>query len=103
MRAAAWGCRRGDGPRATCPPACAHSSPAVQEFVEQIRMMREYDMTTLFVDYKLLQDFDRAAAAAISEEFYRCVRRVGRNAAVDVKRFVPPSTPLLPLSPPPPP
>jgi hypothetical protein len=51
-------------------PRC-RPPPRLQEYLEQIRMMREFDTTTLFVDYEHLQKTDPHVAAAITEEYYR--------------------------------
>lgn len=34
--------------------------------------MRTHDMTTLFVDFAHVQEYDEALASTIAAEFYRC-------------------------------
>jgi len=55
-----------------CFVGCAVPLLELQVYVSAVEGMRTHDMTTLFVDFAHVQEYDEALASTIAAEFYRC-------------------------------
>lgn len=58
-------------------------------YVEQLYAMREYNTTTLYVDYRHVLEYEEALATAISEQYYRFLPYLNRAVVNCVNTYIP--------------